>query len=84
MIIPGLLGAVHAWMYGFEKRYFVSYVALLRKLPKQKELIHTINFILIIVVGIGSLFFHMTLRYEMQLLDELPMVYGSCVLVYAL
>ncbi|XP_058875617.1 alkaline ceramidase 3-like, partial [Acipenser ruthenus] len=28
-------------------------------------------------VGIGSWCFHMTLQYEMQLLDELPMIY-SC------
>ncbi|XP_078478666.1 alkaline ceramidase 3-like [Lampetra planeri] len=36
------------------------------------------------VVGIGSWFFHMTLLYEMQLLDELPMIYTCCVFVYCL
>ena len=34
------------------------------------------------IVGIGSWMFHMTLLYEMQLLDELPMVWGSSYMVY--
>nr|XP_009861435.1 alkaline ceramidase 3-like isoform X3 [Ciona intestinalis] len=38
----------------------------------------------ILAVGVGSWMFHMTLWYEMQLLDELPMIYGTCVLLYAL
>jgi len=36
----------------------------------------------IALIGIGSWFFHMTLLYEFQLLDELPMIYGTCILVY--
>ena len=28
-------------------------------------------------VGVGSWMFHMTLQYEMQLLDELPMIWGG-------
>lgn len=32
-----------------------------------------------LLVGIGSWFFHMTLRYEYQLLDELPMIYATCI-----
>lgn len=36
------------------------------------------------VVGIGSWLFHMTLKYEMQLLDELPMIYGTAALIYTL
>lgn len=35
-------------------------------------------------VGIGSWMFHMTLWFEMQLLDELPMIYGTCVFLYTL
>ncbi|XP_052784102.1 alkaline ceramidase 3-like isoform X2 [Mya arenaria] len=35
-------------------------------------------------VGLGSWCFHMTLLYSMQLLDELPMIWGSAVLVYNL
>ncbi|XP_022103257.1 alkaline ceramidase 3-like isoform X2 [Acanthaster planci] len=33
-------------------------------------------------VGLGSWFFHMSLLYETQLLDEIPMIWGTCVLVY--
>lgn len=39
---------------------------------------------LVLIVGLGSWAFHMTLLYEMQLFDELPMVWGTCVLVYCL
>ncbi|KJE94699.1 phytoceramidase [Capsaspora owczarzaki ATCC 30864] len=34
------------------------------------------------VVGFGSWCFHGTLDYSAQLLDELPMIYGTCVFVY--
>ena len=36
----------------------------------------------LILVGIGSWMFHMTLLYKYQLLDELPMVFGSGLLIY--
>lgn len=32
-----------------------------------------------LLVGIGLWWFHMTLRYEYQLLDELPMIYATCI-----
>lgn len=32
-----------------------------------------------LLVGIGLWLFHMTLRYEYQLLDELPMIYATCI-----
>merc|ERR1719351_317302 len=38
----------------------------------------------LLAVGIGSWMFHMTLWFEMQMMDELPMIYGSCVFLYAL
>ena len=28
--------------------------------------------------------FHMTLKYPMQLMDELPMIYGSCIFIYCM
>ncbi len=37
----------------------------------------------LLLVGIGSWMFHMTLLYPMQLLDELPMLYCSAFLIYA-
>ncbi|KAI9228706.1 MAG: alkaline ceramidase 3-like protein [Piptocephalis tieghemiana] len=33
-------------------------------------------------VGLGSWLFHMTLSYEAQLLDELPMIYATCILIW--
>uniref|UniRef100_A0A673TNX7 Alkaline ceramidase n=1 Tax=Suricata suricatta TaxID=37032 RepID=A0A673TNX7_SURSU len=36
------------------------------------------------LVGMGSWCFHMTLKYEMQLLDELPMIYSCCIFVYCM
>ena len=37
----------------------------------------------LMLVGSGSWMFHMTLLYPMQLLDELPMIFGSGILIYA-
>jgi len=34
------------------------------------------------LVGVGSFLFHATLTYEMQLLDELPMIYCVCVVTF--
>jgi len=39
-------------------------------------------YLAIMLIGFGSWCFHMTLQYEMQLLDELPMIYGACILVW--
>jgi len=36
-----------------------------------------------ITVGVGSLLFHATLKYPMQLLDELPMIWTASILLYA-
>ncbi|CAM1296454.1 ACER3 (predicted) [Pycnogonum litorale] len=43
---------------------------------------YILSYFSLFLVGVGSTLFHMTLKYEMQLCDELPMVYGSFVLVY--
>ncbi|KAK9472471.1 ceramidase [Dipodascopsis tothii] len=48
---------------------------------------HEVRFILtalgFALVGIGSWLFHMTLQYEYQLLDELPMIYATCIPTWA-
>ncbi|KAK4188002.1 ceramidase-domain-containing protein [Podospora australis] len=36
-----------------------------------------------IIVGLGSMAFHTTLKYEMQLADELPMIYTVCTMAFA-
>ncbi|XP_043215699.1 alkaline ceramidase 3-like [Amphibalanus amphitrite] len=53
-------------------------------LRQKFELRFAICFVLLLVVGLGSWAFHMTLLYEMQLSDELPMVFCSCFLLYCL
>ena len=39
-------------------------------------------FIGLLVIGVGSFAFHGTLTYGAQLLDELPMIWATCVFVY--
>ena len=36
----------------------------------------------LIVIGVGSFLFHASLLYHMQLADEVPMVWGTCVIAY--
>jgi len=45
---------------------------------------YILSFITLFVVGIGSFCFHATLLYEMQLLDELPMIYCTCVMIFCI
>lgn len=40
--------------------------------------------LLLACVGFGSFAFHCTLLYESQLLDELPMIYGTCAMLYCI
>lgn len=56
----------------------------LQTLRSGLELRYVCSFLGLAAVGIGSWCFHMTLKYEMQLLDELPMIYSCCVFVYCL
>merc|ERR550519_2931085 len=43
-----------------------------------------LSFSLLLLVGVGSTMFHMTLQYAMQLMDEIPMVWSTCAFIYTL
>ena len=55
-------------------------------LARHRELArrYRIAFALLVLVGLGSVAFHASLRFATQLLDELPMVYLVLVIVYGL
>ncbi|KAI1265265.1 alkaline dihydroceramidase [Xylariaceae sp. FL1019] len=42
-----------------------------------------VTFVGYVIVGVGSTLFHATLKYPMQLLDELAMIYTTCFMVHA-
>lgn len=45
--------------------------------------IYILSYLGYIVVGLGSMAFHATLKYSMQLADELPMIYTTCIMAFA-
>lgn len=47
-----------------------------------QEVHYRLQYLAMVIVGIGSWSFHGTLLYELQLLDELPMIYGSATMLY--
>jgi len=55
-------------------------IAVFFKYPFEKRFLFA--WLSLLTVGVGSWCFHMTLRYDMQLLDELPMIWGSCIFLY--
>ncbi|KAH6673864.1 alkaline phytoceramidase [Halenospora varia] len=43
-----------------------------------------VGFLSYLSIGVGSMLFHSSLKYPMQLLDELSMIYTTCIMVYAI
>ncbi|RWS15424.1 alkaline ceramidase 3-like protein [Dinothrombium tinctorium] len=58
--------------------------SIIRSMTKSTDIVLLICCAQLIAVGIGSWLFHMTLKYHMQLLDELPMLYASSFSTYVL
>jgi dihydroceramidase len=44
----------------------------------------TVLYVWVFLVGLGSLLFHATLKWSMQMLDEVPMIYMACHILYCL
>ncbi|ORY43846.1 alkaline phytoceramidase [Rhizoclosmatium globosum] len=44
---------------------------------------HYLSFWSLIVVAIGSMLFHGTMWYNAQMMDELPMIYNGCIMLYS-
>ncbi|ORX51678.1 alkaline phytoceramidase family protein [Hesseltinella vesiculosa] len=42
------------------------------------------GYLMIVVVGVGSVLFHATLQYEHQMWDEVPMVWTACYLLWVM
>ncbi|XP_070538683.1 alkaline ceramidase 3-like [Ptychodera flava] len=60
------------------------FIAIIHALIDGLERRYIASYLSLLVVGVGSWFFHMTLLYEMQLFDEIPMIWGSCVFLYCM
>ncbi|XP_077862924.1 alkaline ceramidase 3-like [Saccoglossus kowalevskii] len=60
------------------------FLGMIQAIQDKLEIRFIIAYFSLLAVGIGSWFFHMTLLYEMQLFDELPMIWGSCIFLYCL
>jgi dihydroceramidase len=56
-------------------------IALHQRLLEKRFLL---AFAAVCLVGVGSITFHASLRFELQLLDELPMLYSALIMVYIL
>ena len=84
MIIPSLKGLYTVKQQNFESRYNYFFLNVLIIDCILVLYRFSILYLCLLLTGIGSWMFHMTLLYEMQLLDELPMVWGSSYMVYSL
>ena len=84
MVILPIIGII--WYFKYLKLYDIESVKLGNSNLKQK-LTMSISIVWcylgLMLVGIGSIMFHMSLLYEYQLLDEIPMIFASGFLIYA-
>jgi len=76
-----ILFPLYAIYWSFKHRQFARRNKFKKHFQVPKSAIYC-QFALLLV-GIGSWMFHMTLLYPMQLLDELPMLYCAGLMIYA-
>ncbi len=62
---------------------YFAYLGIQSCRKHHHDTIFLISFIGYLLVGSGSFLFHATLKYPMQLVDELSMIYTTCLMCYA-
>lgn len=78
MILLPLYGVYWSWSHSSYADKYSSKSKPLFRVSKSIVWCH----IGLVLVGLGSWAFHMTLLYPAQLLDEIPMIFGSALLIY--
>ncbi|KIV81482.1 hypothetical protein PV11_03667 [Exophiala sideris] len=63
---------------------YLAYKGISNCIRNGHDSVFLLGFISYLVIGLGSFFFHTTLKYSMQLLDELSMIYTTCVMFFAI
>ncbi|KAF1992467.1 alkaline phytoceramidase [Aulographum hederae CBS 113979] len=63
---------------------YLAYEGIANCLRNGHDRVYLVAFLSYLSIGLGSFAFHASLKYPMQLLDELSMVYTTCVLFYAI
>jgi len=62
---------------------YLAYRGISNCLQQGHERIFLLTFVGYLIVGSGSFAFHTTLKYPMQLVDELSMIYTTCLMFWA-
>lgn len=62
---------------------FLAFKGMINCYKNKHDDIFFITFVGYFLVGTGSFLFHSTLKYPMQLVDELSMIYTTCLMVFA-
>lgn len=57
---------------------YIAIIGVIRTIRSGSPLRFTILYTWLIVIGIGSLLFHTTLKWTTQLFDEIPMIFFAC------
>ncbi|KAH7355309.1 ceramidase [Rhexocercosporidium sp. MPI-PUGE-AT-0058] len=63
---------------------FLAYKGISSCIRYKHDNVYLAGFISYLIIGLGSFCFHTTLKYPMQLVDELSMIYTTCIMFYAI
>ncbi|CZT46357.1 related to alkaline dihydroceramidase Ydc1 [Rhynchosporium secalis] len=63
---------------------FLAYKGIASCVRYGHDRVFLLGFMSYLMIGLGSIAFHMTLKYPMQLLDELAMIYTTSIMFYAI